>query len=256
MIRTVIVDDDFMAVSVHRQFTERVPGFEIVGTASTGASALALVAELRPDLVLLDMYLPDVNGVEVLRRLRATTGLEVDVIAITSAKDVDVLRGAMHLGVAHYLVKPFTFEIFRERLESYAVARQRLEHMAEADQRSVDRVYGTLRSAGADSLPKNISSPTKKVGAPKAPRATAVSVLVFRRSLACGLSARASSSSGSKPALASTAARTSGSPMFLRLFHMASNRVSTRCGNGSSPTRPDTRSIARRSASLTGNRRD
>ena len=160
MIRTVIVDDDFMAVSVHRQFTERVPGFEIVGTASTGASALALVAELRPDLVLLDMYLPDVNGVEVLRRLRATTGLEVDVIAITSAKDVDVLRGAMHLGVAHYLVKPFTFEIFRERLESYAVARQRLEHMAEADQRSVDRVYGTLRSAGADSLPKNISAPT------------------------------------------------------------------------------------------------
>ncbi|HEX5332875.1 MAG TPA: response regulator [Cellulomonas sp.] len=160
MIRTVIVDDDFMAVSVHRQFTERVPGFEIVGTASTGASALALVAELRPDLVLLDMYLPDINGVEVLRRLRATTGLEVDVIAITSAKDVDVLRGAMHLGVAHYLVKPFTFEIFRERLESYAVARQRLEHMAEADQRSVDRVYGTLRSAGADSLPKNISAPT------------------------------------------------------------------------------------------------
>lgn len=160
MIRTVIVDDDFMAVSVHRQFTERVPGFEIVGTASTGAAALAVVAEQRPDLVLLDVYLPDLNGVDVLRRLRATPGLEVDVIAITSAKDVDILRGAMHLGVAHYLVKPFTFEIFRERLETYAVARQRLQHMAEADQRSVDRVYGTLRSAGTDSLPKNISAPT------------------------------------------------------------------------------------------------
>ena len=160
MIRTVIVDDDFMAVSVHRQFTERVPGFEVVGTASTGAAALAMVAELRPDLVLLDVYLPDVNGVEVLRRIRATPGLEVDVIAITSAKDVEVLRGAMHLGVAHYLVKPFTFETYRERLESYAVARRRLEHMDEADQRNVDRVYGTLRSAGVDSLPKNISAPT------------------------------------------------------------------------------------------------
>ncbi len=160
MIRTVIVDDDFMAVSVHRQFTERVPGFEVVGTASTGATALAMVAELRPDLVLLDVYLPDVNGVEVLRRIRATPGLEVDVIAITSAKDVDILRGAMHLGVAHYLVKPFTFETYRERLESFAVARRRLEHMDEADQRNVDRVYGTLRSAGVDSLPKNISAPT------------------------------------------------------------------------------------------------
>jgi response regulator of citrate/malate metabolism len=160
MIRTVIVDDDFMAVSVHREFTERIPGFEVVGTASTGATALAMVAELRPDLVLLDVYLPDLNGVEVLRRVRAVPGLEVDVIAITSAKDVDVLRGAMHLGVAHYLVKPFTFETYRERLESFAVARRRLEHMDEADQRNVDRVYGTLRSAGVESLPKNISAPT------------------------------------------------------------------------------------------------
>ena len=160
MIRTLIVDDDFMAVSVHRQFTERVPGFTVVGTASTGAAALAAVAECRPDLVLLDVYLPDVDGVETLRRLRATTGVEVDVIAITAAKDVDILRRAMHLGVAHYLVKPFTFATFRERLDTYAAARQRLQQMAEADQRNVDRVYGTLRSAGVDSLPKNISAPT------------------------------------------------------------------------------------------------
>ncbi|HSN07106.1 MAG TPA: response regulator [Candidatus Angelobacter sp.] len=160
MIRTLVVDDDFMAVSVHRDFLARVPGFEAVGEATTGAQALARVAELRPDLVLLDMYLPDLSGIEVLRRVRAASSAPLDVIAITSAKDVHILRGAMHLGVVHYIVKPFTFATFRERLESYAAARSRLDHMSEPDQRDIDRLYGLLRTSGGDSLPKGVSAPT------------------------------------------------------------------------------------------------
>jgi response regulator of citrate/malate metabolism len=160
VIRTLIVDDDFMAVSVHRQFVERVPGFTVAGVASTGADALSLIAELSPDVLLFDIYLPDMSGVDVLRRLRSTPGPPVDVIAITSAKDVETLRGAMHLGVVHYIVKPFTFRTFRERLESYAVARSRLETMEHAEQRDIDRLYGLLRTSGEESLPKNISGPT------------------------------------------------------------------------------------------------
>ncbi len=160
MIRTLVVDDDFMAVSVHRDFTARVPGFEVVGEATTGAQALARVVELHPDLVLLDMYLPDLSGIEVLRRVRAATSAPLDVIAITSAKDVQILRGAMHLGVVHYIVKPFTFATFRERLESYAAARSRLDRMSEPDQRDIDRLYGLLRTSGGDSLPKGVSAPT------------------------------------------------------------------------------------------------
>ncbi|MGH2999181.1 MAG: response regulator, partial [Gaiellaceae bacterium] len=64
MIRTLVVDDDFMAVSVHRQFVERLVGFEVVGEATTGRDARALVQRLRPDLVLLDIYLPDETGIE------------------------------------------------------------------------------------------------------------------------------------------------------------------------------------------------
>lgn len=159
MIRTLVVDDDFMAVSVHRQFIERITGFEVVGEATTGAEARTLVEQLRPDLVLLDIYLPDENGIEVMRRLRASDS-RADVIAITSAKDVDVLRDAMQLGVVHYIVKPFTFTTLRERLESYANARRRLADMKQADQRDIDRLYGLLRTSSDASLPKGISPQT------------------------------------------------------------------------------------------------
>ena len=159
MIRTLVVDDDFMAVSVHRQFVERVPGFDVVGDATTGREARALVEQLRPDLLLLDIYLPDENGIELVRKLRAGAS-PVDVIAITSAKDVDVLRDAMHLGVVHYIVKPFTFVTFRERLETYAEAHRQLADMRQAEQRDIDRLYGLLRTSSEASLPKGISPPT------------------------------------------------------------------------------------------------
>jgi len=160
VIRTLVVDDDFMAVSVHRQFVERIPGFEVVGDATTGRDARALVEKLCPDLLLLDIYLPDENGIDLMRKLRAGTSPSVDVIAITSAKDVDVLRDAMHLGVVHYIVKPFTFVTFRDRLETYAEARRQLAEMRQAEQRDIDRLYGLLRTSSEASLPKGISPPT------------------------------------------------------------------------------------------------
>jgi len=160
VIRTLVVDDDFMAVSVHREFVEKLLGFEVVGEATTGKEARRLVAALQPDLVLLDIYLPDENGIELMRELRAADAARVDVIAITSAKDVDVLRAAMRLGVVHYIVKPFTFKTFRERLESYAAARERLEGMRHPEQRDIDRLYGLLRTSSDASLPKGISPPT------------------------------------------------------------------------------------------------
>jgi len=160
VIRTLVVDDDFMAVSIHREFVEKIAGFEVVGEATTGKEARRLVASLQPDLVLLDIYLPDENGIELMRELRAADAARVDVVAITSAKDVDVLRDAMRLGVVHYIVKPFTFKTFRERLESYAAARERLEGMRHAEQRDIDRLYGLLRTSSEASLPKGISPPT------------------------------------------------------------------------------------------------
>jgi len=158
-IHTLIVDDDFMSASVHRSYTERLQGFTVVGEAHTGQEALALIRRLQPELVLLDIYLPDMSGLEVMRRVR-TEGLPVDVIAVTAAKDVETLRGAMQGGVLHYLVKPFLFDTFRERLERYATLKRRLEKMREANQEDVDKLFSLLRAEGRDGLPKGISSPT------------------------------------------------------------------------------------------------
>lgn len=161
MIRTLVVDDDFMAASVHREFTERVPGFEVVGEATTGAEALRMITELNPDLALLDVYLPDLSGIDLLRRLRAAGQNDLDVIAITSAKDVNVLREAMHLGVVHYIVKPFTFTTLSERLETYARLKTQLDHLQHAEQPEIDRLYQLLRTRNVHaSLPKGISAPT------------------------------------------------------------------------------------------------
>ena len=159
MIRTLVVDDDFMSASIHRAYTERVRGFAVVGEAHTGAETLELVRRLKPDLVLLDIYLPDIDGLEVIRRLRLEDA-KPDVLAVTAAKDVDTLRAAMQGGVVHYVVKPFVFETFRDRLERYAALRGRLERMREASQEDVDRLFSVLRAQGSSGRPKGISAPT------------------------------------------------------------------------------------------------
>jgi response regulator of citrate/malate metabolism len=160
VIRTLVVDDDFMSASIHRSYVGRIAGFETVGEAHSGGEALELVRRLRPDLVLLDIYLPDMSGLDVLRRLRQDEDEAVDVIAVTAAKDVKTLRAAMQGGVVHYIVKPFLFETFRDRLERYAALKQRLERLREASQGDVDHLFSLLRVEGRPRLPKGISAPT------------------------------------------------------------------------------------------------
>jgi response regulator of citrate/malate metabolism len=159
MIRTLIVDDDPMTASIHRSYVERVPGFEAIGEAHTGAAALESARALEPELVLLDIYLPDMSGLDVLRQLRQGDR-RIDVIAVTAAKDVNTLRTAIHGGVIHYLVKPFFFDTLRERLEAYAALRKRLDRLREPEQEDIDHVFSLLRTQGRHSLPKGISAPT------------------------------------------------------------------------------------------------
>ena len=165
-VRTLVVDDDFAVASLHRAYLEELPGFTVVAEAHSARQALRAVEELKPDLVLLDIHLPDMSGLDVLQRLRARPGgREIDVIAITAAREVETVRAAMAGGVAHYLVKPFTLQVFRERLEEYAVRRRELHRRAAGtvrDQEDVDRLLSAPKRAGGSGheLPKGLSRHT------------------------------------------------------------------------------------------------
>ena len=117
-----MVDDDFAVASLHRAYLEELPGFTVVAEAHSARQALRAVEELKPRPRAARHPPPGHVGLEVLQRLRARPGgQEIDVIAITAAREVETVRAAMSGGVAHYLVKPFTLHVFRERLEEYAV---------------------------------------------------------------------------------------------------------------------------------------
>ncbi|BAL91069.1 putative two-component system response regulator [Actinoplanes missouriensis 431] len=160
MIRVLVVDDEPRIAEAHRAYTEKVVGFGVAGVAHTAAEAMARLRGEPIDLVLLDLNLPDKHGLEIARALRAA-GSGTDVLAVTSNRDIDMIRQAVALGVTHYLLKPFTFAAFRDKLDGYARYRRQLrEAGAVAAQHEVDRVFATLRGSSPDTLPKGLDQRT------------------------------------------------------------------------------------------------
>jgi response regulator of citrate/malate metabolism len=160
VIRTLIVEDDALVAEVHASYVERVAGFAVAGVAHRATEALELLAARPVDLILLDFHLPDAQGLDLLRRLRASTAKPVDVIAVTAARDADSIRRAIASGVVQYLVKPFTFATFADKLERYAQYRDQVEGVAESDQADVDAMLGALRGSPQRSLPKGLNATT------------------------------------------------------------------------------------------------
>ena len=156
-VRLLVVEDDPVALDAHCDYVERVAGFEVAGRARFGADALRLLQTVDVDLVLLDMNLPDMHGLDVCRAMRAA-GRTADVVAVTSARELSTVRAAVSAGIVQYLLKPFVFAALRERLERYAA--YRAEVAAEGTvggQDDVDRVLGGLRVAAVNRLPKGLS---------------------------------------------------------------------------------------------------
>lgn len=148
MIRVLVVDDDFRVAQVHADFVGRMPGMDVVGQVHTAAAALDAATRHRPDLVLLDVYLPDASGLEVLRRLRAASN-PPDVILLTAARDMKSVRTAMGSGALHYLIKPVDFGTLHERLTAYAELHALRQRDREVDQQEVDRLFGLMRRGGS-----------------------------------------------------------------------------------------------------------
>lgn len=159
----LVVDDDFMVARIHRGFVERLDGFVVAGVAHSGAEALADVERLRPDIVLLDVYLPDLGGLEVLERLRTGRYPDTDVIVVTAARDAETVSRSLQLGARQYLIKPFGKEDLRDRLQQVRRARAELAERGDADvhQHEVDRLFGVAPETRAPArLPKGLSQVT------------------------------------------------------------------------------------------------
>ena len=145
----LVVDDDFMVAEIHRRFVEQVDGFRAVGVARTGTEALSAARELQPQLILLDVYLPDMTGLEVLQRLRSE-GDRVGVIMITAARELDTVKGALDGGAADYLIKPFEFPQLKAKLESWGARGQAREGVVRRPRRRTG--VGGRRRPVADRL--------------------------------------------------------------------------------------------------------
>jgi response regulator of citrate/malate metabolism len=158
--RVMVVEDDRVVAGLHCRFVSHVPGFMMVGAAGTAAQAEQMIDTLKPDLLLLDIGLPDHSGIRLLRSLRAR-GNSVEVIAVTAATATELVRGMVHLGVVDYLVKPFDQERLRKALALFS-RRMAMLNRDELMQPDVDRIC----SNGPNSsrwLPRDLSIDRLKV---------------------------------------------------------------------------------------------
>jgi response regulator of citrate/malate metabolism len=165
MIRTLVIDDDYRVAKVHAAGVQRVSDFVVVGEAHTAAEARAMIESLSPDLLLLDLYLPDEGGLQLIRSL-ADLAIEhrPDFIVITAARDIDSVRKAIQLGAMYYLVKPFGFVQLREQLEAYRGLHDGLGEAKVANQQTVDALYGLLRGpTGRAGTRTNLSPTTAEI---------------------------------------------------------------------------------------------
>lgn len=161
-IGVLVVDDDFRVAALHADFVDGTEGFTVLGTAHDARATLEAAARLTPDLVLLDLYLPDQHGLTVLSKLREGDGPYPDVIVITAAQDLPSIRTAMQRGVVHYLVKPFAFRALAERLSAYRTMwAQTQSSGGVVPQRDIDQLFRVMGNAESAPLPKGHSEPTR-----------------------------------------------------------------------------------------------
>lgn len=155
----LIVEDDVRIAEIHRRFTEKIGGFTVVGTATNGEQAKEWIELVQPQLILLDVYLPDMRGIDLVPFIRENAK-EADIIMITAASEVDVVRHAMRGGVFDYIVKPLTFDRFKRSLEHYRSKMQQLEQQEKLSPDQIESLWNTGAPSAAismtDASPKGI----------------------------------------------------------------------------------------------------
>lgn len=151
-LRVLIVDDDFHVAKLHAGYVDAVPGFTTLRPVGTAEAALRAVRAQQPDLVLLDVYLPDALGLDLMR------SIDVDVLVLTAAAEASAVRQALRRGAVGYLLKPFGAEELAQRLRAYARYRRMLTGDRTVDQDMIERAVRTLRLPQATGLSRTRSA--------------------------------------------------------------------------------------------------
>lgn len=161
-ITTVIAEDDFRVADIHEKFLKKFEEIEVVGKSLNGDQTLRILQEKNPDLLILDVYMPDMLGSDLLPIIRERFP-KVSIIMITAATDKFFIEKALGYGVENYLIKPVNRERFDEVIIDYMKKYSLLSSKHEIDQDYVDLVFGNkkIEKAGKDTgLPKGIDEIT------------------------------------------------------------------------------------------------
>lgn len=159
MYQVLIVEDDPMVAMINEQYINRHKKFTVVGKCRDGASALQFLENHPVDLIILDVFMPHLDGFETLRRIRKQQ-TSVEAIMVTAANDRESLEEALHLGIVDYLVKPFTFDRFQMALEKFIAQNDALKDIDTLNQKSIDFIIDNARKKSADLHPKGIQEKT------------------------------------------------------------------------------------------------
>lgn len=162
-IDVMIVEDDPMVVEVNKEFVNDVPGFKVAGIARTGYEAIETLKKEKLNLLLLDIYLPDIDGFTVLQEIRRM-GISVDVIMVTAVQDAEIIQSVFRYGAVDYIIKPFKFTRLRSALESYAAMhwcfnKKEMLEQAELDSLALNR--NSVNDA-VENVPKGLNEVTLK----------------------------------------------------------------------------------------------
>ena len=163
MYKILIVEDDPMVAMINEQYIKRHKSFEIAGKCGDGLSALDFLQNNPVDLLILDVFMPKMDGFETLRQIR-NRQITVDAIMVTAANERESLEEALHLGIVDYLVKPFTFERFQMALEKFIAQNNALRDIDRLNQKSIDYIIDhtadSSRKKGDELYPKGIQKNT------------------------------------------------------------------------------------------------
>jgi response regulator of citrate/malate metabolism len=151
-LRVMVIDDDFMIAKMHGKYIASQHGYDFIGTAFNYEQALSQVTELHPDLLLLDVYLPDSSGIDLVRTIRSRN-IPCDIILITAAKEREIVEEGFRLGIFDYLFKPFDLEHLQNTLMKYAQFKMRLSSGDPLNQETLDNLKKLRAPDAAASIP-------------------------------------------------------------------------------------------------------